>query len=238
MRYWRKEYSLTAILGATVVVLILFGIEATKVARTRRAIDVVRRLGGSACRSDVCFDDGIPHGALIPVNPPGWPTRCAQALGADWFFDVVHVDFRGNYTGNPVADADLAILAEFPNLLDLDLGGTGISDEGLKHLAGLRKLRNLDLRGTRVTDAGLVHLAELKDLKFVNLDGTSVKGWGVDHLKRAVPGVDAGPMFESDMADWRKLSEEVDKFIESRQSADTVKAPVKADRRENRDRSD
>ena len=79
-------------------------------------------------------------------------------------------------------------------------------------LGVLRKLRNLDLRGTRVTDAGLVHLAELKDLKFVNLHGTSVKGWGVDRLKRAVPGVDAGPMFESDMVDWRKLSEEVDQF--------------------------
>ncbi len=222
MHYWRKKYGLAVILGATVVAVTLFGMEAIKAARTRRAIDAVRRLGGSAYRSNVCFDDGIPHGALKPMNPPGWPTRCAQALGVDWFFDVVHVDFRGNYKGNPVPDADLAILAEFPHLLDLDLCDTGIGDEGLKYVAKLTDLRRLDLRRTHVTDAGLARLAGLKGLEFLNLDGTSVKGWGVDRLRRTVPGVNAGPMFESGMAARRKLEEDVDELIKSRHSTDAV----------------
>lgn len=227
MRYWRNKYGISAALCAAVIILILLSIEEKKAVRTSRAIDTVQRLGGSVCRSDVCFEDGIPHGAFFPINPPGWPTRCAQALGADWLFDVVHVDFKDNKTGTPIADGDLAILAEFPNLLDLDLGGTEIGDEGLKHLARLRKLRNLDLRGTRVTDSGLVHLAELNDVKFINLDSTIVQGWGVDRLKRTVPGVNAGPIFESDLVDWRKLSDELDEFIKRRQS-DTVRIPMKA----------
>jgi hypothetical protein len=220
MPCWRKKHGLGVIFGAVVVGLVLLGIEVTRAARTRRAIDAVQRLGGTACRSDVCFDDGIPHGALTPVNPPGWPTRYAKALGVDWFFHVVHVDFRGNYTGNPIADADLAILAEFPELLDLDLFGTGIGDEGLTHVAKLGKLRRLDLRRTRVTDAGLRRLAELKGLAFVNLDNSRVTASGIEGLKQAIPGVTTSPIVGGQMADWDQLSDEVRKFMRDRHPAE------------------
>jgi hypothetical protein len=228
MPYWLKKFGLGVIFAAVVVALVILGMEAIKAARTRRAIDTVRQLGGAAYRSDVCFDNGFPHGVLMPMNPPGWPTRCAQALGVDWFFDVVHVAFRGDYTGNPVADADLAVLGELPDLLNLDLCHTGIGDEGLTHIAKLKKLRHLDLRRTRVTDAGLARLAELKSLEFVDLDNTRVTRRGIEGLKQAIPGLKTSPIVGGDMADWDKLRDELDKFMRERHPTDATRAPLKA----------
>jgi hypothetical protein len=212
MRSWRRKYGLAVVVAVIVVALLLFGMEARKALRTRKAVDAVVRLGGSAYRSDVCFEDG-----MLRPGPPGWLTRCAQLLGADCFRDVVHVSFKG--MGRSVADGDLAILVEFPNLLDLDLCDAAIGDGGLKHLVGLTKLCNLDLRRTRVTDAGLAHLAQLENLKFLDVDGTHVTRSGIERLKRAIPDVKTIPMFCKQMADWYDLEEEMEKFLKDRRSA-------------------
>lgn len=148
----------------------------------------------------------------------------------NWFFDVVHVDFRGNYTGNPVPDAELAILAEFPDLLDLDLCDTGIGDVGLTYVAKLRKLRRLDLRRTRVTDTGLARLTELKGLAFVDLDNTRVTTRGIESLKQAIPGVKTSPIVGGQMADWDELSDAVDKFMRGRHPSHST-GKGKGDRR-------
>ncbi|MGM0489677.1 MAG: hypothetical protein ACQESR_23330 [Planctomycetota bacterium] len=213
MRCFRTKYCVGAILVFAVVGLVLLGVKGAEVARTERAIDAVERLGGVAYRSDMCFENGIPHGAFMPLRPPGWRTRCARAIGAEWFFDVVYVDFRGYRGDKVVTNGDLAILHEFSSLLSLDLADTEISDQGLKHVAGLTELRSLDLRRTSVTDAGLVHLAGLKRLEILHLHDTCVRGWGVDRLHQDIPGVMVGPMYESD---WRKLSHNIDEFMKTK----------------------
>lgn len=216
------KYCVGVLLGTAVLGLILFGVNAAKIAETQRAIDAVQHLGGVVYHSDLCYRDGRLYGPLIPLDAPGWRTRCARAIGPEWFFDVVHVDFMGYRKDSVVTDRDLAILREFPNLLYLNLAGTEITDEGLKHVAGLTKLRILNLWGTAVTDAGLGHLAGLKRLKIVDIDDTYVTGQGVDRLKRAIPGVTAGAMYETDMERWRKLSDDIDNFMKSRRSQDSA----------------
>jgi hypothetical protein len=220
MRHWPRNHYVTGVFGVVVAVLILLGMETASVLKTQRAVDAVRHLGGAACRSDECFDDGIPYGCLMPVNSPGWSTRCARAIGAESLFDVAHVDFRGDYKGSAVGDADLAVLAAFPDLLDLDLCDMGISDGGLKHVGQLTKLRNLDLRRTLVTDTGLGHLVNLKNLKNLNVDGTLVTRRGIERLKGSIPSLNTIPTVDKESADWDDLREEVDKFTKNRLGSD------------------
>jgi hypothetical protein len=69
---------------------------------------------------------------------------------------VVSVALRGT----AVADADLVILQDLPQLQKVDLSFTGITDAGLRHLEHLAKLRTVLLEGTRVTDGGVKRLHE------------------------------------------------------------------------------
>jgi serine/threonine protein kinase len=64
-------------------------------------------------------------------------------------------------TGRSIADADLAVLQDFPALSNLALtsGKERITDAGLKHLAECPGLRRLNLADTRVTDAGVKELS-------------------------------------------------------------------------------
>ncbi len=144
------------------------------------------------------------------------PNEVRTALGATWLFDVVHVDFRGTPECNPVKDSDLAILTQFPRLLDLDLCGTGVGDPGLANLARLKSLRGLNLCGTHVTDAGLVYLSELGNLEIVVFNGTQVTRRGIARLKRALPGLKTSPLVggpATSWDDWDELYDEVDEFI-------------------------
>jgi hypothetical protein len=94
--------------------------------------------------------------------------------------DVVGLALRNPYT----ADADLAPIAEFSELVWLHLAGTRVSDAGLEYLTGLKSLERLRLDDTHVTDAGLVHLAALPKLRVLNLERTGVTDAGLVHLAR------------------------------------------------------
>jgi len=69
-----------------------------------------------------------------------------------------------------------------PNLIWLDLGGTGIGDAELIFLKPLIHLEKLDLRQTRVTDQGLIHLMALTRLRQLVLVGTPVSDSGLYRL--------------------------------------------------------
>jgi Leucine-rich repeat (LRR) protein len=71
--------------------------------------------------------------------------------------------------GQPVKDADLAVLAGLKGLTYLDLGGTGVSDAALTHLQGLDSLTWLSLSGTQVRGPGLARLAGLSRLTYLEL---------------------------------------------------------------------
>ena len=98
----------------------------------------------------------------------------------------------------------------------------------MKHVAALGKLRNLDLRQTRVTNAGLAKLADLRELRFVNVDGTQVTRDGLEQLRQAIPNLKTSPDYVGgQMADWEKLSDEVQEFVKGKRSGDAAKSPAR-----------
>jgi len=104
-----------------------------------------------------------------------------------WMQALLVEDAPGNVVGvslrnRQVSDADLAPLADLPDLIWLDLDGTPLSDQGLVHLAGLKKLRRLRLDETQITDAGLANVANLTQLETLNLYKTGVTDAGLVHL--------------------------------------------------------
>ena len=84
--------------------------------------------------------------------------------------------------GSGVRDADLAALADVPDILDLSLANTPITDAGLVHLEKLRRLQRLNLSKTGVKSAGLEAVKRLSALVELNLDGTEIDDQGLRKL--------------------------------------------------------
>jgi hypothetical protein len=85
--------------------------------------------------------------------------------------------------GNPaVTDADVRALSGLPKLQGLSLMGAPIHDEALAVMKTLPALRNLNIIATKITDAGLSHLSDLKNLEYLGLKGTAVTDAGLAHL--------------------------------------------------------
>ena len=66
-----------------------------------------------------------------------------------------------------ITDKSMAVVANFKNLIKINLEGTAVTDAGLIFLSKLPYLESINLVGTRVTDAGLKSLLNLKHLKTV-----------------------------------------------------------------------
>ncbi len=70
-------------------------------------------------------------------------------------------------TACQLVDADLALLAGFPDVVELDLRDTPVTDEGLKHLLDLPLLEKVNLGGTQVSFEGRKNLEkERPNLRF------------------------------------------------------------------------
>ena len=83
---------------------------------------------------------------------------------------------------NKTAEA-VALLADIPSLVDLDLAKLNLKDDDLKNIAKLTNLQRLHLENNPVGDAGLAHLKGLVNLEYLNLYNTQVSDSSVDHLK-------------------------------------------------------
>ncbi|GBD35949.1 hypothetical protein HRbin36_01065 [bacterium HR36] len=129
------------------------------------------------------------------------------AMNTNWLY----ADFSLRH--QPVRDDELALLADIPNLVELNLAGTNVGDAqmllvgklphvrvlklqktavtnvGLKSLRSLRYLEVLNLYGTQVSDQGLAELASLKRLKRVYVWETKVSEAGANKLMAAIPGL-------------------------------------------------
>jgi internalin A len=81
-----------------------------------------------------------------------------------------------------VADNDLEVLADFPELERLKFPD-GIGDEGFAHLASLKRLRRLLMGESKVTDAGLVHLQGLEKLEHLYLGDAKITDAGLKYLR-------------------------------------------------------
>ncbi|HCO24558.1 MAG TPA: hypothetical protein DIT97_16565 [Gimesia maris] len=115
--------------------------------------------------------------------PPPEPTALAtlqklKQLGARWKRNQHGQVYWLFLKRLPLADDDLTVLKELPEVQTLTLRGVHtikgnhFTDDGLRHVGQLKKLRYLDLSvNYQLTDAGLRHLESLKQLEYLDLSG-------------------------------------------------------------------
>ncbi|ADB15567.1 hypothetical protein Psta_0882 [Pirellula staleyi DSM 6068] len=145
-----------------------------QVAREDRAIEEIRRLGGTVNAQD--------HGRgpySIQIRQ-GW-------LGGDEGVD--HVVQLGNIQwlsleGSDVTDAVLPKLAKIPEIKRLFLGSTKLSGGGLATLAPLVDLEYLSLKQLPIDDRDLQELPEFPKLMSLGLDFTEVTDAGLTKLPK------------------------------------------------------
>ncbi len=101
-----------------------------------------------------------------------------------------------NLSGMPVGDAEMAVVASFPNLRRLNLNYTGVTDQGLAAATQLPALRTLMITGTEVTTAGLTSLLNASKLSQVYAWNTLLGPQEADSLMQIHPGlrIDSGFM--------------------------------------------
>jgi hypothetical protein len=182
----RLQFSLRALFAATVVLAACFAYVGRFVYRVRHQRAVVAKieaLGGS-----VAYDDeGLRGYAAVEASVAAKLLR--PYFGHDAFSNVrfVFVGYqfpdemrpanrRPTRAANSVAgtNADLAILSELPELLDVVMHKPPTDDEGMRYLARIHKLRGLDLKHPIATDDGLAELRVLPQLQRLSLEGPSV----------------------------------------------------------------
>jgi hypothetical protein len=162
----RYQFSLRTMLAATTLVALGLGYVAREHQKERNAaaaVTTIRNAGGR-----VAFRGG-QHGR------PSWLT---PLLGDDRHQRVDEV----NGGLSQIADAELALLAQFPRARRLKLWDTRVTDLGLRHLQSLSRLEVLDLAETSVTDAGLAEVCHLRRLKRLDLLKTAVSDASVPVL--------------------------------------------------------
>ena len=208
-RPWRR-YLRFSVRGLIVLVLVIGGGLGWMVrsARIQRgAVAAIERAGGS-----VLYDWEWLDGKGQPVRggEPWAPTWFVDLIGADYFRNVVAVEFLASSTPNDVliaqvgqltglqqsrvfapslTDVSLARLEGLTKLFKLRLYGTQVTDAGLAHLKGLTGLDSLCLEHTHVTDAGLAHLRGLTKLSYLHIGHTAVTDAGVKELQQALPSL-------------------------------------------------
>ncbi len=129
----------------------------------------------------VAADDGAPD----------WIASVGGVATKDKAGHIVAVDLRSSW----VTDADLARLAQLPNLARLDLSMTRITDHGLRQLRSAPAIAELNLYyAEQVTDEGMAAVKGWKHLKRVNLRGSKITDTTLEHLSgiETIEAVDAG----------------------------------------------
>lgn len=94
--------------------------------------------------------------------------------------------FTVNLAGTACTDDELARIARFPGLRDLNLNRTNVTDRGLAHLGELVGLQSLALDGTPVTDGGVSNLKGAVGLQSLSLKNTAVTDASLRNVKEFV----------------------------------------------------
>lgn len=129
-------------------------------------------------------------GCLSPAGGGVHPNNTALVrLGGQLVPDAAGNVVEANFTGRPLGDPDLAIIAQYGSIQKLWLTNTGITNVGLVHLQSMPNLRVLGLARTGVTDAGLPALGNIRSLREVYLYPNRVSDNTVDALKQRLPGI-------------------------------------------------
>jgi len=172
-RRWLR-FSLGTALIALTGLCVLFGVQANRAEKQRRAVEMVKRFGGSV----IYYNEQHLAGPVTGKNDflasltPRWLRRLA---GEDYFSTVgiVYLDSDANGEWHPLAkksEVDLSLLSDLTELKELYCR-LPFTDDDLSHLSRLAQLERLELDGTHLTDGGTKHLRGLNSLIELNLTG-------------------------------------------------------------------
>ncbi len=103
-----------------------------------------------------------------------------------------------NVNKMPLVDEDLKTIAQFTNLLHLNLSFTNISGAALAEIEKLKNLKSLSLSGTAVQAAHLRPLANLPRLQQLYLWNTGVQGGEMASVEQQLKGVSVESGFKGD----------------------------------------
>jgi internalin A len=185
--WWRKIRTSLSLRMLMVLVLVMGGGLGWLVRRAtvqRRAVEVITKAGGQ-----VMYDYQYNGKPPAPGASSPWPKWLVEAVGMDYFHNVVGVWFHPNGKRDADAlstDALMAYIAQLDKLVFLDLDraqGEPLTDAGFAHVVGLDRLENLHIRSPGLTDAGLAPLAKLTQPRLLHLKGTSMTDAGLAHLR-------------------------------------------------------
>ena len=208
-RRWH-QYNLRTLLIGVTLLCVWFGLIATNANRQRRAVETIKRHGGTVAYDYETNAEAFDVRDDAPQPGPAW---LRNLIGIDYFATVVVVsspDEKGSnerdgddtfatiselphlrsvvLTGSGVADSAVEQVKGLAELRGLYLFGTNVSDGGLKKLAGLSRLERLNLSNSgKITDIGLQYVHSLPCLEFLDARGTKVTAAGVEDLRRAHP---------------------------------------------------
>lgn len=84
-----------------------------------------------------------------------------------------------------VDDDDIAILANFENLVDLNLAGSKVTKVSMEHIVNFARLEYLDLGRTKCEEGCIVYLPALTALRGVGLSGIRLgdEAWHLSQLR-------------------------------------------------------
>jgi Leucine-rich repeat (LRR) protein len=148
----------------------------------------VRELTSNLPKVDVLIQDSsapppkrAKEATLVATQGEAAIAEWLRAIGGKAELSGEHVS-SVSLKGTTITDAELAILAKLPSLIDLDLQHTEVSSVGLAHLSAVKSLQRLNLADTLLGDDALQSLKPLAGLRVLHLDGTLVEGPGLAHL--------------------------------------------------------
>lgn len=173
----RLTHSIRSLMLLVLIFGALLGWKVRRAAVQRRAVNEIRRVGGTVyyehqVGADLQMLLG-PGGGILDAHPwaPAW---LQNAVGAEYFQEVVIVDFLpGDYRWRSKPEPDdetLAAIATLDRLKVLGVGNWMINDAGLARLAGMPRLKKLLLDCARITNSGLTTLATMPALEELELD--------------------------------------------------------------------
>lgn len=189
MSAWVTRFGLRTLLVATTIFSVWLGLYVHRVRRQKAAVAAIRDYGGW-----VHYDfQEAPAGSLkfdvqVAPNLPVW---LVNALGEDFFYDVLEVNLVYSYDSGQredninVSGDVLEKLVALPEVRQLLICKGQATDEGLKYVATLRKLESLYMWGpSEITDAGVAHLAGLPKLTKLHLSKSRVSDESLKTLGR------------------------------------------------------
>jgi hypothetical protein len=97
-----------------------------------------------------------------------------KKLGARLTFDADKRVVGINLSERKVGDGDLAILAHYPHVEELDLTRTQIRGPGLQAIRDFRRLKKLFLTETQIGDQAVSEFHMLKSIELIGLSGTKI----------------------------------------------------------------